>query len=70
MPSEFWGLTPREFMLKLDGFFRSEERRWNHIGTLGTWILAPWLKKNQQLGVHKLLGRPLRLWPRTTTDED
>jgi hypothetical protein len=48
-------LTPREFSLKHDGFFRREDRAWEKVATLGLWVLGPWSKR--QLTPAQLLGR-------------
>jgi uncharacterized phage protein (TIGR02216 family) len=61
-PWEFWKLTPREFDLMLDGFYRRQDRAWEMVGTLGQWVLAPHSKR--KLTVPQLLGRGrLRLMP-------
>jgi uncharacterized phage protein (TIGR02216 family) len=54
-PDPFWRLTPREFELMQDGFFRREDRAWERIATLGLWVLAPYSKK--KLTPAQLLGR-------------
>jgi hypothetical protein len=71
LPETFWHLTPHEFRLKRDGFFRREDRAWEKIATLGQWVLAPHTKK--QFTVAKLLGRSklhtLPAAPPTEVDE-
>jgi hypothetical protein len=60
-PWSFWRLTPGEFLLMLDGFYRREDRAWQHTAQLGVWVLSPYSKK--RLTVEKLIGRVLRLMP-------
>lgn len=65
MPWEFWRLTPREFVLKIDGLHRRDDRAWHRVAALGLWILAPWAGK-KVLTIEKLLGnRRLTIWPKT-----
>lgn len=64
MPWEFWDLTPGEFLMRLEGFLRLEDRAWERTGTLGLWVLSPHRSKNKApLTLRKLLGRTLQLWP-------
>lgn len=70
MPWEFWRLTPREFRLRLDGFFRREDRSWQKVAVLGGWILSPYTPKNKQhqLRTDTLLGRSLTVFPIVVRD--
>lgn len=61
-PADFWTLTPHEFRVLRDGFFRREDRAWEKIATLGLWVIAPYTK--QKLSVAQMLGRPLVTSPR------
>jgi hypothetical protein len=66
-PDQFWRLTPREFQLMRDGFFRREDRAWQKLGILGTWVLAPYSK--QRHSPERLLGRgKFTLYPSSATD--
>ena len=56
-------MTPREFLLRLEGHRRQERQAWRRIGTLGAWILAPWTKKPRS--AKELLG-----WTTDTGEED
>lgn len=61
-PWEFWRLTPHEFDLMLEGFFRRQDRAWEMVGTLGLWVVSPHSK--QKFTVLGLLGRTqLRTMP-------
>ena len=71
LPASFWGLTPREFRLLEEGFWRREDRAWEKLATLGLWVLAPYSKKKltaaQLLGRYRLVTQPPR--PTAPTDE-
>jgi hypothetical protein len=54
-------VTPGEFLLMLDGFYRREDRAWQQTAQIGVWVLSPHSKK--KLTVEKLIGRVLRLMP-------
>jgi len=61
-PAVFWHLTPREFRVMREGFFRREDRAWEKLATLGLWVIAPYTKQKftipQLLGRHKLTTLP------------
>ena len=64
LPWDLWRLTPGEFLLRLEGFMRLENRDWERTGTLGLWILSPHRKKGAPpLTLRKILGRTLQIWP-------
>jgi len=64
LPHQFWQLTPHEFALLCEGFKRREDRAWEKIATLGTWVIAPHTKKTftpaQLLGRSQLTTMPAR----------
>ena len=68
LPWDFWRLTPGEFLLRLEGFLRLQNRAWERTGQLGIWTLEPHRKKGSPpLTLRKLIGnRPI--WP--TRDGD
>lgn len=53
-PWELDRLTPRECQWLLEGERQRRRRVWWMVGTLGTWMMAPWSKRN--LTPEKLLG--------------
>jgi hypothetical protein len=63
-PGQFWRLTPREFRLVEQGFWRRDDRAWEKLATLGLWVLAPYTKKKltpaQLLGRYRLVTQPPR----------
>ncbi len=54
----------REFLLRLAGVMRREDREWQRTAVLGIWILAPYQKKDRvPMTPEQLLGRRLKLYP-------
>lgn len=69
-PWDFYRLTVREFLLKLDGFWRRHDREWAQIGALGMWVLAPYQKEHSRSSPQELVGRPLTCFPESKPDGD
>ena len=61
--AEFNAMTPREFLLRLEGYRRRELVAWRRVGTLGAWMLAPWTSRPRS--AKELLG-----WKTDTGDEE
>ena len=70
MPREFYKLTIREFFLKLDGFWRRQDREWHRVAELGKWILAPYQAPENRQNAQELLGKPLHCFPIDEDDGD
>lgn len=62
-------MTPREFRLLRDGFYRREDRAWQKVATLGVWVISPYSKK--KFTPQQLLGRSkFNLLPPVPATED
>jgi hypothetical protein len=68
-PWEFWRLTPREFSVMFEAFFRAENRAWLHSYALIVAIRSPHMKRPEK--VESFMGRRmLDLWPRRPKADD
>jgi len=43
-PPEFWELTPKQYLLMIEGHEKKDESVWNKIAQLASWNTAPHLK--------------------------
>lgn len=50
-----------EFYLMLAGYFRRDDKAWEHTGAQGMWIQAPYTRK--KMTVDKVVGRKLQTQP-------
>jgi Phage tail assembly chaperone protein, TAC len=67
LPWDFWRLTPREFRMTYEGFYRRDNRLWLKVARLGVAIQMGYVKETARhnVTVDRFVGHVLgRLWPR------
>jgi hypothetical protein len=45
-PYEFWQLDMKEYHLMLDGYYMREEKEWEKLSHLASWITMPHVKNS------------------------
>ena len=67
-PHEFWRLTPKEYMLMLEGYMDYDDSIMQKVAQLASWVTAPHLKN--PVSPKKLLGTDNKKSKGRTTEEE
>jgi len=69
--AEFYRMTPKEFLYRLEGFNRLQDREWERTIKTIDWLLKHKRKQNAPaISPRMVLGRHLVIWPHVDDDGD